>query len=132
MPVVPKKRNEVGKKMKDKKLSGIYESKDYDKFVEDLWYVSGTRVELLKMKLEKGELLPLVEVEKRDDEQLEIIGDQDSFYVSKELRLPVRYYFSYRDENSRYKQRHKVLPTNTELQELINYVSYNHRARGLR
>lgn len=32
--------------MKDKKLSGIYESKDYDKFVEDLWYVSGTRVEL--------------------------------------------------------------------------------------
>lgn len=119
-------------KMKDKKLSGIYESKDYDKFVEDLWYVSGTRVELLKMKLEKGELLPLVEVEKRDDEQLEIIGDQDSFYVSKELRLPVRYYFSYRDENSRYKQRHKVLPTNTELQELINYVSYNHRTRGLR
>lgn len=119
-------------KMKDRKLSGIYESKDYDKFVEDLWYVSGTRVELLKMKLEKGELLPLVEVEKRDDEQLEIIGDQDSFYVSKELRLPVRYYFSYRDENSRYKQRHKVLPTNTELQELINYVSYNHRARGLR
>lgn|SRR5699024_2322449 len=119
-------------KMKDKKLSGIYESKDYDKFVEDLWYVSGTRVELLKMKLEKGELLPLVEVEKRDDEQLEIIGDQDSFYVSKELRLPVRYYFSYRDENSRYKQRHKVLPTNTELQELINYISYNHRARGLR
>lgn len=119
-------------KMKDKRLSGIYESKDYDKFVEDLWYVSGTRVELLKMKLEKGELLPLVEVEKRDDEQLEIIGDQDSFYVSKELRLPVRYYFSYRDENSRYKQRHKVLPTNTELQELINYVSYNHRARGLR
>lgn len=118
--------------MKDKKLSGIYESKDYDKFVEDLWYVSGTRVELLKMKLEKGELLPLVEVEKRDDEQLEIIGDQDSFYVSKELRLPVRYYFSYRDENSRYKQRHKVLPTNTELQELINYVSYNQRARGLR
>lgn len=119
-------------KMKDKRLSGIYESKDYDKFVEDLWYVSGTRVELLKMKLEKGELLPLVEVEKRDDEQLEIIGDQDSFYVSKELRLPVRYYFSYRDENSRYKQRHKVLPTNTELQELINYISYNHRARGLR
>lgn len=119
-------------KMKDKRLSGIYESKDYDKFVEDLWYVSETRVELLKMKLEKGELLPLVEVEKRDDEQLEIIGDQDSFYVSKELRLPVRYYFSYRDENSRYKQRHKVLPTNTELQELINYVSYNHRARGLR
>lgn len=119
-------------KMKDKKLSGIYESKDYDKFVEDLWYVSGTRVELLKMKLEKGELLPLVEVEKRDDEQLEIIGDQDSFYVSKELRLPVRYYFSYRDENSRYKQRHNVLPTNTELQELINYVSYNHHTRGLR
>lgn len=118
--------------MKDKKLSGIYESKDYDKFVEDLWYVSGTRVELLKMKLEKGELLPLVEVEKRDDEQLEIIGDQDAFYVSKELKLPVRYYFSYRDENSRYKQRHNVLPTNTELQELINYVSYNHRARGLR
>ena len=72
--------------MKDKKLSGIYESKDYDKFVEDLWYVSGTRVELLKMKLEKGELLPLVEVEKRDDEQLEIIGDQDAFYVSKELK----------------------------------------------
>lgn len=103
---------------RDKKISEIRQTNKWEEFIPDKIFVNKKRVELLKLKAKEGYPLPLVEVIKTG-EKLEIIGDQDSFFASKELKIPVNYYESFRAENNQAKRQRRLLITNLELMELI-------------
>lgn len=102
-------------------ITKIYETKEYDLFIPDQRYLNRTRALLLEMEADQGKQLPLVEVRELDD-QYQIIGDQDSFYVSYKRNWPVRFYLSFRQENFAECEAHNTLLTNEKLRQLIEYA----------
>ena len=109
------------KQNKINEITKIYETKDYDLFITDPWYLNKTRASLLEMEADRGKQLPLVEVRELDD-QYQVIGDLDSFYVSHKRKWPVRFYLSFRQANFAQCEAHNTLLTNNELDQLIEYI----------
>lgn len=112
-----------GEKMnKDIKLSTIYETRDLDKFVPSTYCMNGARIQYLKMKAEEGEyLLPMLEVTKTEGEKLEIWNDQDSYFASKKLGIPVKYFYSYRPRNQLVKTKKHLMISEDEINQLALY-----------
>lgn len=78
--------------MQKQEVSRIYKTTDYSKFIVNAAYYNSTRINFLLYKqVTRNAKLPLVVVRKIED-KLEIVAEQDAFYVAQQLGLPVYYY----------------------------------------
>lgn len=108
---------------KENIVAQIKVSKDYDKFLGFMEYTTLTRLNYLTMLYyKKQQPLPILEVKKLDGGLLEVLNDQESFFIAKKFNLPIYYYETFQESGKLRKKAKPIVPTLEDLENTMLYI----------
>lgn len=117
------KKEDLKMQNQDKNVAQIKVSKDYSKFLAFMKYTTLTRLNYLTMLYyKKHQPLPIIEVKKLDNGFLEVLNDQESFFIAKKFKLPVYYYETFQGSGKLNKKAKSIGPTLEDLENMVLYI----------